>query len=176
MMKETECRAWWNEHYPDSPPVGFLLRQTYPERWLRIHSLPESKRYAETEAEYSELILRQNAVATETLGEGSSCYLIRGFWVESNEYQDGWIINLEGSEQPLRFEVTEIIWNRSRYDDLLRDVADDRVENVVFVSCESQEIYAPYDGGADLIFRNMQERDEKKRAYQAWLSTHPAGL
>ena len=115
-------------------------------------------------------------IATSTLGEGSTCYLIRGFWVESNEPQGGWIVNLEGFDQALGFEVTEIIWNRTKYDALLREVADWKKANVVIVSRESQRIYAPYDGGADLIFRNKQERDEKKQAYREWLSAHPEGL
>jgi hypothetical protein len=45
-MREVTGEAWWNNHYPEAPPVGFLLRQVYSDRWLRIHSLPGSKRYA----------------------------------------------------------------------------------------------------------------------------------
>lgn len=175
-MGETEYRAWWSEQFPDSPPVGFMLRQIYPERWLRIHSLPGSKRYGETEEEYAELLLRHNAVATETLTEGSACYLIQGFWVETHEEQGGWVVTLEGEEQNRRFEVTETIWKHSQHDALLREVADWKTANVVFASRESGRLYAPYDGGADLIFRNAQERDELKRVYGAWLSAHPEGL
>ena len=153
-----------------------MLRQIYPERWLRIHSLPESKRYDETEEEYAELFHRHNAVATQALGEGSQCYLIQGFWVEPEEGQSGWVVSLEGEELNLRFEVTEVIWSHSGHDALLREVADRKTANVVFVSYGSRRIYAPYDGGADLICRNEQERDEWKRAYSAWLSAYPEGL
>jgi len=175
-MSETECRRWWSEHFPDSPPVGFMLRQIYLERWLRIHSLPESKRYAETEDEYAELLLRHNIVATEALGEGSECYLIQGFWVEPNSGQDGWIVTILGEEQDLRFEVIETIWSRNQHNALLREVADWKTANVVFASRDSWRIYAPYDGGADLIFCNGQERNERKQKYQAWLSAYPEGL
>ena len=176
MMSEIECRAWWDEHFPDSAPLGYMLRQTYPKRWLRIHSLPESKRYADTEEEYAELLRRHNKVATDILGAGSQCYLIEGFWVESGDGGDGWVMTLDGEELPLRLEVTEAIWGFGRFDALLREVADWKSANVVFASRESGGIYAPYDGGADLIYRNEQERDAFKGAYRAWLSKHPAGL
>jgi hypothetical protein len=175
-MSGTECRTWWNEHFPESAPVGYLLRQIYPERWLRIHSLPESKRYADTAEEYVELLRRHNEVATDVLGAGSQCYLIEGFWVESDEGGGGWVLTVEGEELPLRLEVTETTWDYGRFDALLREVADWTRANVVFASRESGRIYAPYDGGADLICRDEQERHKFKGAYRAWLSRHPAGL
>lgn len=176
MMSGTDCRAWWINHFADSPPVGFLLRQIYSERWFRIHSLPESKRYAETEEEYAEIFLRHNALATEALGQGSRCYRIQGFWVEPEKGEKGWVIALESEELKLCFEGIEMIWNHSQYDTLIREIADGKTANVVFVSRESGRIYAPYDGGADLICCNEQECDEWKRAYRAWLSAHPEGL
>ena len=153
-----------------------MLRSIYPERWLRIHSLPESKRYAESEEEWAELLLRHNIVATETLDEGSPCYLIRGLWIEPDVYRQSWVADLEGHEQSLQFNVTETVWNRSRHNVLLREVADEKVANIVFASRVTGQVYAPYDGGADLVFCNGQERNERKQLYRAWLSAHPEGL
>lgn len=175
-MSEAECRTWWDEHFRDSAPIGFMLRQTYPDRWLRIHSLLNSKRYADTEEEYAELLRRHNRVATDALGDGAECWLIEGIWVESDEGSGKWVMTIEGEELPLQLEVTETVWSPSRFDALLREVADWTKANVMFVSRESGHIYAPYDGGADLIYRNEQERDEFKDAYRGWLSNHPAGL
>jgi hypothetical protein len=175
-MNEAECMAWWGIHFPDSPPVGFMLRQKYPERWLRIHSLPESKRYAETEGEYEELLLRHNAVATETLGEGSRCYLIQGFWVEPDDEEDGWTVAIEGRDQSVRFEIAETVWRTGEHDALIREVADWEMANVVFASRESGCVYAPYDGGTDLILQDSGQRDRMRQTYRAWLSMHPEGL
>jgi hypothetical protein len=47
--------------FGDLPPVSHLLRRAILDRWLRVHSLPQSKRYAETDVEYEELIRRHNA-------------------------------------------------------------------------------------------------------------------
>lgn len=153
-----------------------MLRQIYPERWLRIHSLPESKRYAHLEEEYVELLLRHNKVARDALGEGAQCYLIEGFWVEPEEHQSGWVVSLEGEEFNLRVEAAASIWVCGNHNALLRAVADCKTAHVLFASRESGCIYAPYDGGADLIYRNEQERNERRAAYSTWLSAHPAGL
>ncbi|MCG8352980.1 MAG: hypothetical protein MI924_34890 [Chloroflexales bacterium] len=39
-MNSTDFNAYWNEHFADCPPVGYLLRDAYPERWFRIHTPP----------------------------------------------------------------------------------------------------------------------------------------
>jgi len=58
----------WKAHLGDLAPVGHLMRVALPDRWLRIHSLPDSKRYAETADEYAELLRRHNEVVSEILG------------------------------------------------------------------------------------------------------------
>ena len=55
------------------PPLGYRLRLSYPDRWIRIYSLPEGKRYAETDEEREILLERQNAVASFVLGGGAAC-------------------------------------------------------------------------------------------------------
>src|SRR5262249_10174452 len=139
---QQEWIAWWNEHFPDSPPVGFVLRQIYHGRWLRIHSLPASKRYADTEEEFDELLRRYNTVATQTLGEGSQCYLIQGFWMDDAEAPDGWALERYGDEGVFRFEVSKIVWHVGAYDGLLREVADDRRAHVIFASLDTKGIFA----------------------------------
>ncbi|WP_425586206.1 DUF3885 domain-containing protein [Streptomyces sannanensis] len=44
--------AAWESNWPGTLPLGHLLRSAWPDRWVRFHSLPESKRYADTEAEF----------------------------------------------------------------------------------------------------------------------------
>ncbi|MEU8403165.1 hypothetical protein AB0C28_49000 [Nonomuraea sp. NPDC048892] len=39
-----------------------------------------------------------------------------------------------------------------------------------------RRLYHPYDGGADVILTNTQERDTLKAAHTDWLSKHPSGL
>ena len=68
--------ARWDEWYGDAPPVGFLMLPAYPERSLRIQSLPQGKRYPTSDFEYAELLRRHEAVARDVIGEGSACALL----------------------------------------------------------------------------------------------------
>ncbi len=172
-LEAIEWRKWWNQSFPDTAPVGFVLRKNYSERWLRIHSLPESKRYAESEDEYTELLRRHNAVATDALGEGALCYLFEGLWVDAAT-PEAWLI--AGQEMALQFEVTQTVWNHGSHDALLREVADDKRPQILFAALDSGQVYSPYDGGADLIFCDQQKRDQRKLELREWLSEHPEGL
>jgi hypothetical protein len=53
---------FWNFRYQGCPPLRYLLRKTYPERWLRIHSLPTANRYATHPGEAAQLLRRHNEV------------------------------------------------------------------------------------------------------------------
>jgi hypothetical protein len=72
-MSDDAFLDFWRTHFGDCPPAGFLLHETFPERWMRIHSLPDSKRYADTARELTALLARHNTVATDVLGDGSRC-------------------------------------------------------------------------------------------------------
>jgi hypothetical protein len=50
-MTEIEFIDYWNKEYPKTIPINHQLKLIYQDRWFRIHSLPESKRYAETKSE-----------------------------------------------------------------------------------------------------------------------------
>jgi hypothetical protein len=59
---------------------------------------------------------------------------------------------------------------------LLRLVADDMTRGVIVTTAEMGWLYAPYDGGADVIAASPTHRDQLRRAHQEWLSAHPLGL
>src|SRR5476649_2712206 len=67
--------AEWAQWYPYTPPLGFLLREAHPELWLRIHSLPESKRLPSSGFDYAEIQRRHRAVAHDMLG-GDPCLIL----------------------------------------------------------------------------------------------------
>ena len=73
------------------------------------------------------------------------------------------------------FLVAEIVWAPGRYDQLLRDVADDRTPSVVFFSL-SGFAYSPYDGGADIITPRQTDVARLRAKWKAWLSSHPEDL
>lgn len=61
--------AAWARSWPDADPIGHQVRAAYPDRWIRFHTLPGSKRYAEPVGEYAEIARRQRVVLAELLGE-----------------------------------------------------------------------------------------------------------
>ncbi|WP_049064765.1 DUF3885 domain-containing protein, partial [Acinetobacter baumannii] len=52
----------WKFFYPNKLPISHCFRQYFSQFWFRIHSLPESKRYADTPAEYELLLNRHNQI------------------------------------------------------------------------------------------------------------------
>ena len=62
----------WARAWGDCRPVSYELRGCLHDRWVRFHSLPGSKRYADNEEEYAELIRRHLAVLAELLSLGAA--------------------------------------------------------------------------------------------------------
>lgn len=56
--------ALWRARWGGAP-IGCALSARHPDRWVRFHSLPDSKRYAETEQEYEVILDRHHRVLAE---------------------------------------------------------------------------------------------------------------
>src|SRR5688500_3415417 len=65
----------WSAWYPSDPPIGYLLRMSQFDHWLRIHNFGADTRYAETAAEVDQALHRNNVAATKALGPKSECLL-----------------------------------------------------------------------------------------------------
>jgi len=191
---------YWRQNYPDCPPVSYLFKWRLADRWFRFHSLPESKRYAESQTEVSELLARHNVVLLDVIGKGGECVLVASSYAESNGMVDvsgcPELSNLlvhqlpalpkqefdpepqEEGEPPiyLRLACGNHILQIGSLDEVLLCVADCRVTNFFVISSKHQRIFAPYDGGVDVVLRDATERDEFKARYEAWLSKHSDGL
>ena len=182
-MDVNNFRRFWQQHFSDCPPVSHLFKHRLAERWFRIHSLPESKRYAEDETEVAELLARQNTVLLDAIGT-DDCVLVSGNYTDSplvenlkscsalgefefQEFvrlskQDFDPVELEPDEEPV---YLTLFYARHKLkvgslDEVLLCVADEKIVNFFVVSCERQRIFAPYDGGVDVILKDTEERDE----------------
>lgn len=182
----------WKVLYPDVPPMGHLLRRLCGERWLRVHSLPQGKRYAETDDEKAEMLLRHTTVVQRIFGKGQPIYIILaatfdpdqdevlrvfGFrsvpeWAKDNSYKE----DLHDELEAFTFYVAKAAWNPKDFNELFLRIANDELDPILFVSPESGAVYSPYDGGADLIFDAGEARDKAKEEYSAWLSDRGDGL
>lgn len=185
----------WRQWYPDAPPVGFLLRQAYPDRWLRVHAMPEAKRSPTSGRDYAELLRRFNAVADEVLGAESPCVLVVlqecGVAVDRRSADAGSIADhltelgtlpekLWDQETgvfavPMCIQAAATVWRGGDFDGLFSAVALDRIRALV-VEQERGRVFAPYDGGADIILSATWERDQLRAHFSDWLSVRTDGL
>jgi hypothetical protein len=61
----------WALAWGNCRPIGHELRGCLAQRWVRFHSLPGSQRYAESEEQYTEILLRHSTILADLLpGDG----------------------------------------------------------------------------------------------------------
>ena len=75
----TSIKDRWQSLADQTPPIGYILRYLFKACWLRIHSLPKGKRYADSEVERTELLKRYTAIFNDCFSS-SDPYLIVGFY------------------------------------------------------------------------------------------------
>lgn len=155
---------------------------------MRFHSLPESKRYAENDAERREILRRHRQVLQELRGATPphDLLLIAEDW-DWRDVGSGWTRRYLPHAWPWRVEpptdpegVSSFLWVRSglrdgELDALLEAAAGDEAEFVI-ADPEVAWVYCPYDGGADVLVGSSAERDRLRDRHAGWLSSHPAGL
>jgi hypothetical protein len=154
---------------------------------VRFHSLPESKRYAENEAEYAIVLERYNTVLDE-LFAGTDVYVITPLWTTEPEAPPSqtagahWQSLLVEDDPDPEFRTYSHLfavrraWQRGCIDELLRDIADDKLGGVMITDTGMRRIHHPYDGGADVFLATAQERDEIRQRHADWLSSQLSGL
>jgi hypothetical protein len=186
----------WRAFYPNAEPTGWRMRAAGVRHWVRFHSLPHSKRYAETEDEYSVLLARQNSLASAALGEKHPCWLVQACWVtpedrfeisdESEMFRETRDFGLvhafafqedEGEDESTwNVMAAPVHWTQGGFDEVLLRIADDRAAPTLWVSAENGAVFAPYDGGVDLFLPSEAGVQELRSAHANWLSSHPEGL
>lgn len=159
---------------------------------MRFHSLPESKRYAETESEYVQVARRHLAVLDDLAGGVTSELLVVAHsWSEDDQPHspDAEVASLISTQYWGRvpadprdpqswfthFHLGSLKLADPNLALLLLLVADEEASVVIFNASLSW-LYAPYDGGADVIARDLAQRDQLRERYQDWLSRRPSGL
>jgi hypothetical protein len=185
--------AYWQAEYPACPAIPYLLRDAYPERWVRFHSLPNSKRYAENEAEYRIILHRHNTVLDHLAKQDAPLLFISTEFGETTNpiRGDSPLVELDSSARCIwtfkadpgddenyyrHLFLSDWKWKPGIFDSILRLVADWKIVDTMIVCTDRKWIFHPYDGGADFILPNPSERDELKSCFSDWLSRHPRGL
>ena len=179
-------QQWWL-HFGQTPPVGWRLRDSFQERWARFHALPESKRYAHTDAERAIILRRANTLASEVLGLGQACWLVANTPIITSDEiglisgvytinkkalsrHFGWVDLREGREdqRPWAAYYKQFNWTPGLFDDVFAKIAIEQEANVIWVSADMTSVFAPYDGGFDLILPTAEKISKLKKTYDEW--------
>jgi hypothetical protein len=183
----------WQRFYPASIPVNHSLKISESNRWVRFHSLPESQRYATNDEEMNVILHRQNVLAGSVLGEGAACWMIdRAYFAPGGDpidpnyayFADGtpmtWVQAIPDDEDDENdnlshnIYVAEVIWRAGAFDTLLRDIANWKAVNM-WMSRKTGAIFAPYDGGVDIILPTLVEVRALIMEHFDWLSANESG-
>ena len=163
------------------------MRVHYPQLWMRVHSLPDSKRYPESQEERDEIFRRYSAFGTALLGNEAPCLFVRSRFATEElgaefdprlSWSRLYKIQEEGGEANDYWcsWAAEVRWAPHDLRGLLMDIAEDRDAHVLFISNESDSIFAPYDGGADGFSFDSGLIDRLKNEFQPWRSARTDGL
>ncbi|MET0173472.1 MAG: hypothetical protein ABW206_13835 [Agrobacterium vaccinii] len=165
---EQDFRLDWSRFHGPRQPLAYSLRQDKSVPWKRFHALPNSKRYAENEAETAIILERAYALGDAVFGNEAECWQVecRGF--EACDDEPG--------ENSWSFKVTKIRWRKGEHDKLLLAIADDAIGPTMWVCREHGAILAPYDGGFDLFPDSFKKVSDLAAKFQNWISPHPEGL
>lgn len=185
----SEFSSIWRETFGETPPLGHILRHDFHANWTRFHALPESKRYAETDVEKNIILSRANSLAAACFDE------LEVVWVVTARYGDTFLethdlvakLNMEPAfswtdleEEPedqiqTTFYVKSIPWKQSSLDWLFADIAEDQIRAILF-SQTKNIVFAPYDGGFDIICPRSQKIRGLEVNFGTWMSERPDKL
>jgi hypothetical protein len=160
---------YWMAHFGNVPPLGHVLRVALPDRWMRFHALPGAKRYGDTAEERAEVLVRGHAIAAAVLGDGA-CWCVTGqvVWADDVvmplEWRDGDMVTRFAAELVAGVDDT-----------LLMEIADDR-GRAVYVGAVRPVVFAPYDGGFDVIMESAAQVVALRAQFLGWISARLDGL
>ncbi len=189
-------QAVWNGYYPGCRPVGYKMRSDGAKHWLRFHSLPGSKRYADNDQERGILLARQNQLAGEVLGIDAACWLVQTCWGQPDlaDVHDpfracrefnlalAWrFVEIDDEEEDDAQYVWNVhggptYWRAGAFDELLLAIANETAAPTLWFSPLTGSVFAPYDGGVDLFLPSLSLVDRLVAVHPDWLSPHPQGL
>ncbi len=189
----SEVLQLWQGQFGETPPLAHLLRTSFPDRWVRFHTLPDSKRYASTARETCEILNRLDAVSQNIYEKSELCWLI---FAQENFSEDKKvdkkvleidIFSLKyfhsfshkdsfGDIVHWDFYATCVEWAAQEFHSLFGAISNDQVSQMLWVSISSHNVFAPYDGGVDVILKSRVERDQLRERFRNWLSAEPSGL
>lgn len=188
-MERPDPLDWWCSRHPNLPPQGSLLRQIWAERWVRLHALPDAKRYADTPEEAAEIVRRHVAVASVIFSDGEPLFVFRADWespsrragprprprpqIAGRQFREG--VQVIGDDPPLHVRALATRWKPDFFETLVALVAAQEAVGLSLVSPATGNMLCPYDGGMD-VFSFSVEPGVLATRFASWCSSRPDGL
>lgn len=188
----------WGRAFPGCEPLAYRMRGRLPARWVRFHSLPDSKRYPDDEDEFAVILGRQNRILGELLGPGTQAVLLTTSCIGPSGVEAGdderLLREIDPDAKPWRslamheleedfiaptywhVLASEWTWRPGAFDPVFRSAAMNQIVNVMILPPDCRWLFLPYDGGVDLILESSAERDRIRAAYAGWSSSRLDGL
>lgn len=156
-----------------------------------MHSLPESKRYPESKKDELELLNRHRRVASAALdiqdltlfvgidSNNSKEFFEQFRWAKALNFTEFNAYNIADEDEDsyyLHIFQTEFDWSEIIFNQIVLDVANENISSVTFFCQSSGNVYAPYDGGADLFFPKNEKLIQLKKQFSSWLSKRKDSL
>jgi len=168
----------WQRWFPNCETVAHHLRVAFPERWVRFHSLPGSKRYPEDEAEYATVLERHHYILSDLAHNGETVALLTTGYSETEEpvRSETELLELDPHAVPWRtfaiyqkdanfcepnfwhVFVSKWHWSLGTFHPLVRLIADTVLANIMIVALDCRWLLHPYDGGMDVIVESSAAR------------------
>lgn len=188
--------ASWRRQFPNCEPVAHEMRRAFPARWVRFHSLPESQRYPDNEAEYATLLGRHNLVLGSLTHAGETLALLTTGYSETDDpvRNDDVLQKVDPRAVPWRTVAmherdadfgelnfwhvfaSRHPWFPGGFDPIVQHVAAGVLANVMIVPLDCRWLLHPYDGGMDVILASSAARDVLAASFPEWLSARADGL
>ncbi len=179
MISAVSFLADWALLHPGVPPIGHRLKTAYSKRWMRIHSLPASKRYPDTVEEWAILLHRQNTLIDYLIPQDTPILIaINRIEPECHLFQSYAPLPLgviqEAPSEPIYDSfLIETTWENDPRNPILSMMADENLQGFIIApDC----LIHPYDGGVDIIVKDPHTAYVLRRRFKEWLSARPDGL
>ncbi len=147
--------ADWQRLYPETPPIAHHFKACLPKRWMRIHSLPDGKRYADTAKERDTILARQNAVIDYLVPQGQAVQILFTHLESGSHIFASFdltrlgMFHHAGDEAAYEIWMLNDEWHSGHYNAFLAMIAGEQMRAFIIApDC----LIAPYDGGMDMMF------------------------
>jgi hypothetical protein len=181
--------ASWEAAFEGLPPVGYMLRKNTSIPWIRLYALPGGERLPTTPEGMSEVLARENLVASCIIGVGATVTawmthygekpplveLAQWTWAPEPPPWRADQADLETLEGSVFLERT-LTWRAGALDAELRLRALDEIGPLTVFSPALGNAFCPYDGGMDVFLQTPEAVASIRRLFPDWISTHPQGL